>query len=980
MLENSDFVFYEDMQAESNLNADNTDNTDNLVRPVICNKWKIMIVDDEYEVHRITKLVLNRFEFEGKGLEFVSAYSAKEAKELLYIHSDVALVLLDVVMEEDDSGLQLVKFIREEVGNKLVRIVLRTGQPGQAPEDKVILNYDINDYKDKTELTSQKLFSEVVSSLRSYRDVSTIESNRLGLKKIINSYNYIFDIDSIKNFTRAVLNELAGILDSNYENCNKSISGFSVVIDNDKYYIVSAIGRFVGLENRYTFDVLPNNIINDLKTAQNLCGNLYRDNSLVLFMSNKNGTESLIYIEDSKKLNILNKGLVEVFCKNISAVNESIISKSRYEVEKQQRKFTETLYNLNQNLTSTFDLKEVLNRLLYSIKESINCDVINLVLKINDKYLLATEDINEYAKSYYIDTNCIEYKIMSNLHTNKRSILLGDVNNSWLTQNTIENCDKMNSLLAIPIVYNDELLGAILLWKTEFNSFKRREKEIIETYISQAGIAIANAKLYTEVTNQRSYVKNLLNNAGQGFLSFGYNLLIDQEYSCECEKIFNKKLDGIKISDILFNDGKERSFWEDALKSIFREKSNIKRKIMMSLLDKELYINKRCIGLEYKMIKHGDMEKIMIILTDVTDKRKLEKDIETERKILQMIVNVIKHHNDFINTIRDFEIFSSTTVFEALNSDKSFDRVFSHILRNIHTYKGIFGQLGIVSTTMKLQDLEEQMCNLKNRNIIATKEKLKDFIQKCELESILKKDLDILCNILGKKFVYDDKIINIQQSNLIDIERKIAMINDDNYKDILKDIKYLRYRPFKELLSTYPKYSMDLSERLEKLLKPFEIIGGEFLVSTDIYDRFCKSLVHVFRNAIDHGIEEYEERIKTTKEESATISCEVKLVNDKIVITIKDDGRGLDISKIKLKALSMNIINQEELQFLGENEIMKFILRDELSTCKQITDLSGRGYGLSAVNNQIDKLDGKIEIQSVIGKGTSFTFTLPYRE
>ena len=96
---------------------------------------------------------------------------------------DVALLLLDVVMEVDHAGLDVVKFVREDLQNKMVRIVLRTGQPGQAPEDDVVTNYDINDYKDKTELTSQKLRTLLRASLRSYRDIRTLESNRQGLEK-----------------------------------------------------------------------------------------------------------------------------------------------------------------------------------------------------------------------------------------------------------------------------------------------------------------------------------------------------------------------------------------------------------------------------------------------------------------------------------------------------------------------------------------------------------------------------------------------------------------------------------------------------------------------------------------------------------------------------------------------------------------------------------------------------------------------------
>ncbi len=130
--------------------------------------WKILIVDDEAEVHSITQLALRDVTFAGRSLSFISAYSAQEAKHLIQVHPDTAIIFLDVVMENESAGLYLVKYIREELNNPLVRIILRTGQPGQAPEEVVAVNYGIDDYKTKTELTAQKLAIAVITALRGF--------------------------------------------------------------------------------------------------------------------------------------------------------------------------------------------------------------------------------------------------------------------------------------------------------------------------------------------------------------------------------------------------------------------------------------------------------------------------------------------------------------------------------------------------------------------------------------------------------------------------------------------------------------------------------------------------------------------------------------------------------------------------------------------------------------------------------------------
>lgn len=157
----------------------------NRVRPTLGDddSFSVLIVDDVVDVHQLTKLVLKDFEFEGKTLQFYNAYSAEEAMKQLSKYDDIAVVLLDIVMESSDSGLQVVNYIRNVLHNNSVRIILRTGEPGAAPEKTVILDYDINDYLSKAEITSAKLTMSLVTALRSYRDIiRASELNKAKLK------------------------------------------------------------------------------------------------------------------------------------------------------------------------------------------------------------------------------------------------------------------------------------------------------------------------------------------------------------------------------------------------------------------------------------------------------------------------------------------------------------------------------------------------------------------------------------------------------------------------------------------------------------------------------------------------------------------------------------------------------------------------------------------------------------------------------
>jgi len=155
--------------------------------------WKILLVDDDPDVHQVTKFALHDLEFKGKSLHFINAYSAKEAKKMIENNPDAALIFLDIMMETEHSGLEVVKYIREVLKNERVRIILRTGQPGQIPEDIISLQYDINGYRTKTELTRDKLIANVVTSLRGFDTLVKMEESRAQLQKTVLENRYLYE-------------------------------------------------------------------------------------------------------------------------------------------------------------------------------------------------------------------------------------------------------------------------------------------------------------------------------------------------------------------------------------------------------------------------------------------------------------------------------------------------------------------------------------------------------------------------------------------------------------------------------------------------------------------------------------------------------------------------------------------------------------------------------------------------------------------
>ncbi len=288
--------------------------------------WKLLIVDDEEEVHVITKMVLEGLTFSGRGLTFLSAHSGAQARDILREHCDIAVILLDVVMETGQAGLELVEFIRSGLGNRTSRIILRTGQPGQAPEREVITRYDINDYKHKTELTAQKLFSTVTTAIRSYRDLNVIEKSRQGLNLIISSTKGLFERRNMALFARGVLDQMSSLLRVN-EDCLflHSPSGFAATVSQGDIAVLAGTGEFSHCGPIDAACVLDDNVTRVLQRAlRHKCG-VFAEDSFVQYFRSRRGSENLLYFRLDRSLSPFERRLVEVFSGNVAIALDNML-------------------------------------------------------------------------------------------------------------------------------------------------------------------------------------------------------------------------------------------------------------------------------------------------------------------------------------------------------------------------------------------------------------------------------------------------------------------------------------------------------------------------------------------------------------------------------------------------------------------------------------------------------------------------------
>ena len=285
--------------------------------------WKIAVVDDDPAVHEGTRFALYDYSLGGQGVEILSAYSAEEGRELMRTTANIAVILLDVVMETDEAGLELVDYIRNDLKNETVRIILRTGQPGQAPERRVIIDYDINDYKAKTELTADKLFTSLTAALRSYQQLERMVQTRRGLEIIIDAASTLYDFRSMQRLAEGVLTQLASLL-------NVDCAGILVLRDDggaagSEFSVLAGSGcysRFIGTTSSKALD---QDLRQMVEAAFQRRKNEFADHRSVLYLRTGSGREVVVLLQAERPLSETDRALVEIFSSRLSIAFDNVI-------------------------------------------------------------------------------------------------------------------------------------------------------------------------------------------------------------------------------------------------------------------------------------------------------------------------------------------------------------------------------------------------------------------------------------------------------------------------------------------------------------------------------------------------------------------------------------------------------------------------------------------------------------------------------
>ncbi len=508
------------------------------------------------------------------------------------------------------------------------------------------------------------------------------------------------------------------------------------------------------------------------------------------------------------------------------------------------------------------------------------------------------------------------------------------------------------------------LILVMLLVRSRTAYYRRRQEKL------ERQVELRTVELKT-TTDQ---LKALLDNSGQGFLSFGEDLIVDGEYSHACEIMLGLIPAGMAADRALFSDDEKQAELFRRAAQAFRECQDYKRRtVLLSLFPRDIRHDGRMIDAEYRRI---DDDRVMAILTDVTEERRLAERLETNYRRQDMVVAAVIESRDFFAAVESYRRFIETDLPRWLARDDMPDALLVEIFRTVHTFKGVLGQFNFERSPKALHELEEVLHDFAAADGSETVEMLQAVVDLAQFRRFLSLDLAVIEGTLGREFIQNGARIAVPAalaegfSQLGErlLEGGAVDLDDPAERDLLRDLSRMHHVGLDRVLHGFERLVRQLADSQGKAIAPLGVEGGEgILIDPRRYRDFLQSLVHVFRNAVSHGIESPDERVDAGKDEAGMILCTVTQDAASVTIAIADDGAGIDIEGLRDRLPGD----------LSDDAVLQSVFQDSVTTRAEADEFSGRGVGLGAVWQAVEALGGKAMVSSVRGRGTVFKFTLP---
>lgn len=473
-----------------------------------------------------------------------------------------------------------------------------------------------------------------------------------------------------------------------------------------------------------------------------------------------------------------------------------------------------------------------------------------------------------------------------------------------------------------------------------------------ETFNTMAEEIQSNVKLLEERVSERTEelaksrdkISILLNRSGEGFLKFNSDFIVDEEYSSECVSIFNREIDGLRVDNLLFSDSPQlKESFIKIISGITVQPKMFLKEIMLDLLPGELQLKERYYRLRFLL---GTDDDYILIMTDVTEQKNLSKAIAYNERCLSFVVEFVKEEATARELIDEFEHFC----------DRISGKTASEVVHNLHTFKGNFLQKGFINLPPVIHAQEEYFqqtahgfTHTRSVDIPAMKKALGD-------------DMAILEKYLGKENL-DERNVKVRYDRLVEIAQAAEGIDPDLFRAVSSLFKV----SLKTFLRQFEKTVRRVAEEEGKEVQYRLDCREDILIVFSDYSSILASLYHLITNAVAHGIEVPDVRASKGKPEKGTITVSADRNDDRILLSIRDDGKGIDLAAMADKVH-------------GGEATVQSIFDDGVTSSRAVKLTSGRGAGMGSVRREVEKLNGEIRVTSAEDSGTTIHISIPVKE
>ncbi len=485
-----------------------------------------------------------------------------------------------------------------------------------------------------------------------------------------------------------------------------------------------------------------------------------------------------------------------------------------------------------------------------------------------------------------------------------------------------------------------------------------------------------NFAVYRIISDHSRLTEVLVNSLGQAFLSFNQKGVCDRVFSQACQDLLETLPPDKNITDVLRIEEDKKAEFRDWVDVLYMSNHALGFDDVVPFLPQFFpHSQGRRISLNYRPMRdsQGNLVQVVVIATDRTEEYEAQQQVQQQQGYAEMICRVFKEHNQFHATITHIRKF-----LEATENPVSREEA-SPLLRELHTLKAAVKHFHLDRLGNIVSQLET---DLRGDGINSDAEFYTILMAgRSEIHEALVELMKQMHELVGSDFEHRGKMHEVEEEELYLFAASMikAKVSDDLMKRFLINILAV---PLNDCFRQFERELHDLADVTGKQVKPIRYTGVNPRILTRQLQDFLFSLTHICRNIIDHAIELPMTRLARSKDPAGQISVHSDIITDgksgeqKLKLIISDDGNGIDPSRVRAKLATIEP-NGDWLQE-DDHAVIQRIFSWGFSTRDTVTDLSGRGVGMEAVEREVSRLGGKIEVFSELYHGTRFEITVPY--